>query len=201
MTHNGIAPGFSIALLALAALWPGCATKGSFTGSSEIRATREEPGPSGTAPAKADQGAAAVAAKAIGRPCVPEDGWLPPSREPGIIATETPEGDTRFEIFPTPPEAVDDVTQLGPGVGWCDLDGKYGGMGYWTQTCKLDSDCPNGSGCNENETGNVGYCRKICHSDAECVLPHWGGSATCLPSMPNRGPICIYFQPPANARP
>jgi len=113
-------------------------------------------GASGTGGSSAGARDAAVEANspfAIGAPCDASDGWQEP-----------------VSPFDGGPRVW---TDLGPGVGWCDMNPlqKNYPKGSWTVTCESDSDCPSPSACDPSSPDHIGTCRELCHSDAECIPP------------------------------
>lgn len=192
MIHDRIAPVIRIALAAVAVSSPGCAGKVASLASSEAPATSDASTSSVAAPASSQPSPTPAAKKGVGDACVPEDGWLPPAGPPGITVTILDGGLPQYH--PQPLAGPQSVTDLGPGVPYCDYGwpSKNPDNSYFTITCKTDSDCPDGSGCPDNGLGSVGKCRAICLSDADCV-PRGGTQWGCGPSRSSRGNMCVYL--------
>jgi hypothetical protein len=133
------------------------------TGGDERGGTAGASGTGGSSAGARDAAVEANSPFAIGAPCDASDGW----QEPIVSAAG---------VWPPGPRVW---TDLGPGVGWCDMNPqKNYPKGSWTVTCESDSDCPSPSACKRGSQDKIGSCRELCHSDAECILPSTGPTAT-----------------------
>jgi len=109
--------------------------------------------PKGTDGGEHDASDDAGPEKPIGSACEPSEGWQEPT------------------VNNAPPDGPLVWTDLGPGVGWCDMNPLQANYpkGSWTVTCDSDSDCPDPSAC--DPFAGAGTCRNLCHSDEECAPP------------------------------
>lgn len=98
--------------------------------------------------------------KSIGAACTDKDGWQPPT-DPAATAREPDDAALAVAV----PEGTIDTPDLAPGVRYCLQPGGVFPYGYLTSNCKVHSDCPEGTRCDDM------HCRLPCEVDKECATP------------------------------
>jgi hypothetical protein len=135
-------------------------------------APSEQTGPAGTSAVNTQNGLT------VGAPCTAKDGYVPVYPE----CTSSSAGENPVNCAPNGSQAVTQVHQLPPGIGYCQT-GPVFPHGYFTMNCAADSDCGAGNRCESDPVVlSHGVCRKACSSDTECTQP-----TSCL-RQPNNPP-------------